>query len=67
MDNRVKVYTTDQIYLAEVIKGRLGTEGIDALILNQRDSSIGTFGYVEIYVKPEDEEKAKEIIAEANE
>jgi hypothetical protein len=67
MEGRVKVYTTDQVYLAEVIKGSLAADGIEALVLNQRDSSYQTFGYVEIWVKPEDEERAKEIIAKSNE
>jgi len=65
MDGRVKVYTGNQVYLAEMIKGRLESEGISALVLNQQDSSYQTFGYVEVYVLTEDEERAKEIIAES--
>ncbi|MCG8578098.1 MAG: DUF2007 domain-containing protein [Flavobacteriales bacterium] len=67
MENRVKIYTTDKVYLAEVIKGNLEASGIDTLILNQKDSSYQAFGYIELYVKPEDEERAREIIAETNE
>lgn len=66
MDGRVKVFTGNQVYLAEVIKGRLESEGISALILNQRDSSYQSFGSVEIYVLSEDEERAKEIIAQSD-
>jgi len=65
MENRTKVYTTTVEHSAILMRDKLEAEGISALILNQKDSTYGTFGTIEVYVLDEDEEKAKKII-EAN-
>ena len=40
------------------MKGSLEAQGIQALILNKRDSSYGTFGEVEVLVPVADAERA---------
>lgn len=65
MENRTKVYTTSVEHSAILMRDKLEAEGISALILNQRDSTYGTFGTIEVYVLNEDEEQAKTLI-EAN-
>lgn len=65
MENRTKVYTTTVEHSAILMRDKLEAEGISALILNQRDSTYGTFGTIEVYVLNEDEEQAK-ILIEAN-
>ena len=65
MENRTKVYTTTVEHSAILMRDKLEAEGISALILNQRDSTYGTFGTIEVYVLNEDEEQAKTLI-EAN-
>jgi hypothetical protein len=67
MDNKKLVYTTTQDHMAVLIKGKIEAEGITVLTLNQKDSAYTVFGSIELYVATEDEERAKEIIAEGQE
>lgn len=61
-----KVYTVTNLHKAEFIKGMLNEYGIEANILNKRDSEIPAFGPVELYVLSENLDKAKELIDEHN-
>ena len=65
MENRKMVFTTTMEHAAGLMKDQLEAAGINTLILNQRDSTYGTFGTIELYVLNEDAEKAKQIV-EAN-
>ena len=58
------VFTTDQEYQAELVKGYLTNENIEAVIFNKKDSAYTFYGYVEVYVQPEDENLAVELIKE---
>ena len=58
----VIVYSTSDIFQAEVIKQMLLSNSIDAISMNQKDSSYH-FGSVNIYTKEKDMRKAKEIIS----
>lgn len=64
MENRTKIYTTTVEHSAILMRDKLEAAGINALILNQKDSTYGTFGTIEVYVLNEDVEKAEKIIAE---
>lgn len=66
MENKKLIYTTTQEHMSLLIKGALEAEGIPVLILNQKDSAYTVFGDIELYVDPENEERAKAIIAENN-
>lgn len=57
----VKVYSTDQMYKALLMKEMLNDESIRAFIINKRDS-LYAFGDVELYVKPSDAVKSIHII-----
>jgi hypothetical protein len=59
----IEVYSTNDIFKAEVIKNMLISNNIDAIIMNQQDSSYH-FGTAKIYTKKESILKAKEIISE---
>jgi hypothetical protein len=59
----VTIYTTNQYFDAEVKVGLLSQEDIDAVVWNQRDSAYGTFGQIKVQVRPEDEARAREILA----
>ena len=61
MDNWICVYTTNQIYKAEAVKDLLTEENIEAVVMNKKDSWY-LFGDVELYVQPEDEHLAVELI-----
>ena len=56
-----KVYITDKPYQADMVVELLEENNITGVSLNKKDSSL-SFGNDEVYVKDEDEEKAKIII-----
>ena len=58
------IYRTDDLYRAELAKQVIEGNGIDAVIMNQKDSSYLIFGEIEVLVKAEDEEKANKLINE---
>lgn len=62
MDNWTSVFVTDQICQAELVKGILSENDIDAVLLNQKDSSYPMLGIIQIMVNQNDKEKAEEII-----
>lgn len=47
--NWTRVYSTRDPIKAELVKGMLKEEGIEAVELNKRDSCYGNFGSIEIY------------------
>jgi hypothetical protein len=53
-----------QLYQAEIAKDLLENNGINAVIMNQKDSSYTSFGNIEVFVNEKDEEKALEILKE---
>jgi len=59
----IEVYSTNDIFKAEVIKNMLISNNIKAIIMNQQDSSYH-FGTAKIYTKKDNILKAKEIISE---
>jgi hypothetical protein len=64
MENWKCVYSTDQVYKAEAVKEFLAKEDIEAFVINKKDSAYTVFGDVELFVQPEDEHLAIEIIKE---
>ncbi|MDD2196598.1 MAG: DUF2007 domain-containing protein [Bacteroidales bacterium] len=56
------VFSTDKPFEAEIIKQMLSSNGIEAVVLNKRDSSYPSIGEAELYVTPEDEPKARKLI-----
>lgn len=57
----IKIYSTGVDYKAELLKGLLFENNIEAVILNKKDSSYG-FGELELYVSSDDVIKAKHVI-----
>ena len=57
------VFSTQDIFKAEIIKNILLTNNINAILMNQKDSSY-LFGTVKIYTRKEDIKKAQKIISE---
>lgn len=60
----VIVYSTNQIYLAEIAKQVLADNGMDSIIINKKDSSYNDFGDIELYVNSDFITKAKALIKE---
>ena len=45
----VKVYSSNQVFKVELMKGILENNGMDAVIINRQDSSYLSFGEIELY------------------
>ena len=61
-ENWVSVFTTDQLYLADIVKQVLLENNIVSVVINKMDSSYAMFGEVEVYVDRDHVIKAKLII-----
>ena len=59
--NWQKVYSTEQRYLAEIVKGVLAEHHIEGLLLDKKDSTYG-FGEIEVYTIKDNVLKALHII-----
>ena len=60
------IYTTQVEHMAHVVKGLLEEEGIDTILFDQHDSAYTVIGHFELYVHPDNEERAKRIIEDHN-
>lgn len=60
------VYTTNQVYKAEAVKEYLAKEDIESVVVNHKDSTSMVFGEVELYVQPENENLALDLIKDIN-
>lgn len=60
-NNRVAVYTTNQLFEAEMIKQYLSDHNISAFVLNKMDSAYH-FGEIEILVTRDDVIRSKKLI-----
>ena len=61
-DNWISVYTTEHAWQAEIAKQILSENGIEAVVINKRDSSLLSFGEIKVYVSQEDSERSKELL-----
>ena len=61
--NWVSVFTTNSEYIAEIAKGILNENEIDAVVLNKKDSSY-TFGEIELFVNRDNSIRAKYLLKE---
>jgi Zn-dependent membrane protease YugP len=61
--NWARVYSTSELYKAEIIRNILDEEGIQCVIVDKKDTAYGgTFGEVEIYVQRENVIRSKHVI-----
>jgi hypothetical protein len=61
-----KVFSTNAMYQADILKALLEEENIVSIVVNKQDSSYLSFGDVEVYVKSEDILKAKQLATKLN-
>ncbi len=59
-----KVYLSGHLYQVEIARELLENNGINSVILNQKDSVYKTFGDIELYVHENDELRALELLKE---
>jgi hypothetical protein len=62
MENWISIYSTDKAYLAEIAKEVLFENGIDAVVVNKKDSNY-LFGLVEVHVKTENAMRGKHVLS----
>jgi hypothetical protein len=62
-DNWVLVYSSAQLYEAEMIKDIMADNGIECVIMNQQDS-VYKFGDIDLYVPKDDAFRAKQLLIE---
>ena len=58
----INIFSTDTVYLAEIIKDMLIDNNIQAVVINKNDSAYITIGEAEVYVKNDHAVKAKFLI-----
>jgi hypothetical protein len=61
LDNWIVIYSTVQLYEAELVKSIMAENDIESVIMNQRDSTYG-FGEIEVYVPTSEAFRAKQLI-----
>ncbi len=61
-DNWVSVFSTNQPYLADIVKQVLLENNIVSVVINKKDSSYTILGEVDVYVDRDHVIKAKSII-----
>jgi len=61
----VKIYYTNQLFRAEIIKGMLEEHGINVVLINRQDSSylVSLPGMAELYVHESQEVEARQLLA----
>jgi hypothetical protein len=64
MENWKVVYVTGEPYLAEMARQVLGDNGIEAVIMDKKDSAYPVIGQIEVMVKRDDLEAAQQLINE---
>lgn len=57
-----KVFSTDKIHQAEIVKAVLDDHGMNPVLINKKDSSYHNFGDIEVHVTTEFSFKARQII-----
>ena len=60
--NWKKVYFSDDQFKVLIAHDILEENGINSVIMNQKDSSYTTFGEVELYIEEQDEQEAMRIL-----
>lgn len=57
-----KIYFSGDEFKVLIARDILEENGINAVIMNQKDSSYTSFGDIELYIEEEDEEEALRIL-----
>lgn len=60
--NWKKVYFSDDQFKVLIARDILEENGINSVIMNQKDSSYTSFGDVELFIEEQDEEEALQIL-----
>lgn len=61
-DNWILIFSTTHPWQADMAKQILDENGIEAVVMNKRDSSYTVFGEIEVYVSKKDSERSIELL-----
>ena len=64
-ENWIVIYSSTQLYEAEMVRSIMAENEIECVIMNKKDSTYG-FGEIEVYVPTTEAFKAKQLILEFN-
>jgi len=64
MDDKVKIYSSSDVFKINVLHAKLTEAGLSSYILNQQDSSYLTFGQIHLYIDSKDLDQAKLLLTE---
>lgn len=64
-DNWVVIYSSAQLYEAEMVRSILAENSIECVIMNKQDSAY-MFGDIEVYVPTNEAFRAKQLILDFN-
>lgn len=64
-DNWIAIYSSAQLYQAEMVRSILAENEIECVIMNKKDSTYG-FGEIEVLVPTPEAFKAKQLLLEFN-
>jgi len=62
-DNWIVIFSSAQLYEAEMVRSIMADNEIECVIMNKKDSTYG-FGEIEVYVPTAEAFKAKQLILE---
>lgn len=63
----IRLYKASDQFQANILQGMLKENGIESVVINQKDSSYLSFGDCSLYVHKDNYEKACKLIAETEE
>lgn len=63
-DNWIVIYTESELYLAEMAQQILQNNGIEAVVINKKDSAYPAIGHIEVLVEAVNEPAARKFIKE---
>lgn len=66
MENWERIMNTKNSARAEIARGVLEEHGINAVIINKKDSNYPMFGFFEVLVLLQDVENAKNLLTDEN-
>lgn len=63
----IKIFASDKLYQAEMVKGLLQANDIEAVVINRQDSSYLQVlpGLAEVYIHQSRQDKAKALLSES--
>ncbi len=62
----VKIHSSPDLFEVQFLRSLLHDKGINAVVLDQKDSIYQSIGYVHLYVNRDDAMKAKNLISKQN-